>query len=117
MVSSLFIFNFTAILDPTNSLFNNSAECLVNITLTVKSKPNKQNPKQTLWFESAKELYRLSNRRLSAKLVPTYADRGVSRSQRGRTPMAKSKPNMSKMFRHEFCPLKSTHVSLLGKRI
>jgi hypothetical protein len=30
---------------------------------------------QTPWLESAMELYRLSDRRLSAKLVPTFADR------------------------------------------
>jgi hypothetical protein len=32
--------------------------------------------KQTPWPESACELYRPSNSRLSAKLVPTFADRG-----------------------------------------
>jgi hypothetical protein len=31
---------------------------------------------QTLWLYSASELYRASDRRLSAKLVPTFADRG-----------------------------------------
>jgi hypothetical protein len=31
----------------------------------------------------ASEIYQTSNRRLSAKLVPTFADRRVSRSQRG----------------------------------
>jgi hypothetical protein len=31
---------------------------------------------QTPWSESASELYRPSDRRLSAKLVPTFADRG-----------------------------------------
>jgi hypothetical protein len=36
---------------------------------------NKQN-KQTPWSESASELYRPSNRRLSAKSLPTFADRG-----------------------------------------
>jgi hypothetical protein len=35
---------------------------------------NKQ--KQTPWFQSASELYQPSDRRLSAKLVPTLADRG-----------------------------------------
>jgi hypothetical protein len=30
----------------------------------------------TPWHESASELYRQSHRRLSAKLVPTFADRG-----------------------------------------
>jgi hypothetical protein len=32
--------------------------------------------KQTPWSESASELYRPSDRRLSAKLVPTFVDRG-----------------------------------------
>jgi hypothetical protein len=32
--------------------------------------------KKTPWPESARELYRLSDRRLSPKLVPTLADRG-----------------------------------------
>jgi hypothetical protein len=31
------------------------------------------------WLQSASELYRPGDRRLSAKLVPTFADRGVSR--------------------------------------
>jgi hypothetical protein len=40
-------------------------------------KTNKQTnkQKQTLWSESASELYRSSDRRLSANLVPTFADR------------------------------------------
>jgi hypothetical protein len=38
--------------------------------------------KQTLWPESESELYRLSDHRLSAKLVPTFAERGVTRGQR-----------------------------------
>jgi hypothetical protein len=32
--------------------------------------------KKTPWLESASELYRQSDRRLSAKLVATFADRG-----------------------------------------
>jgi hypothetical protein len=40
----------------------------------------------TPWPESASELYRPSGRSLSAKLVPTFADRGVSRSQRKGSP-------------------------------
>jgi CBS-domain-containing membrane protein len=32
--------------------------------------------KKTPWPESASELYRPSDRRLSEKLVPTFADRG-----------------------------------------
>jgi hypothetical protein len=43
---------------------------------------------QTPWPEPASELYRLIDRCLSAKLVPTFADRRVSRSQRGGSPTA-----------------------------
>jgi hypothetical protein len=39
-------------------------------------------PNQTPWLQSVNELYRLSDRRLSAKLVPTFADRVVSRQRR-----------------------------------
>jgi hypothetical protein len=35
-----------------------------------------QKNKQTPWLQSASELYRPSGRRLSAKLVPTFADGG-----------------------------------------
>jgi hypothetical protein len=35
------------------------------------------------WPEPANELYRLSDRSFSEKFVPTFADRGVSRGQRG----------------------------------
>jgi hypothetical protein len=41
------------------------------------------NNKKTPWSESASELYRPSDRSLSAKLVPTFADRGG-----GESPMA-----------------------------
>jgi hypothetical protein len=44
--------------------------------------------KQTPLPESANELYRPSDRRLSAKLTPTFEDRGVSHRQRGGFPMA-----------------------------
>jgi hypothetical protein len=37
---------------------------------------HKINHKKTLWRKSASELYRPSDRCLSAKLVPTFADRG-----------------------------------------
>ena len=40
----------------------------------------------TPWPYSASELYRQSGRRRSAKLVPTFADRGVSRGQRKGSP-------------------------------
>ena len=42
--------------------------------------------KLTPWPQSASELYRQSGRRRSAKLVPTFADRGVSRGQRNGSP-------------------------------
>jgi hypothetical protein len=32
--------------------------------------------KQIPWFQSASELYRQGDRRLSTRLVPTFADRG-----------------------------------------
>jgi hypothetical protein len=38
--------------------------------------PSQNKTKQTPWPESASELYRPSDRRLSAKLVPTLTDRG-----------------------------------------
>jgi hypothetical protein len=44
--------------------------------------------KQTPCPDSASELCRPSDRRLSAKLVLTFADRRVSRSQRGGSPTA-----------------------------
>jgi hypothetical protein len=34
--------------------------------------------KQTPWSESASELYRPSDRRLSAKRLPTFADKGCN---------------------------------------
>jgi hypothetical protein len=37
--------------------------------------PSSQTYKNTPWPESANELYQPSDRRLSAKLVPTFADR------------------------------------------
>jgi hypothetical protein len=51
-------------------------------TLRIKKRITNQTP----WPESASELYRPSDRRLSARLVPTFADRGMSRSQRGGSP-------------------------------
>jgi hypothetical protein len=36
----------------------------------------KQKQKQTPWSESASKLYRPSDRRLSAKSLPTFADKG-----------------------------------------
>jgi hypothetical protein len=44
---------------------------------------NNASNKTIPWPDSASELYRPRHRRLSAKLVPTSVDRGVSRSQRG----------------------------------
>jgi len=42
--------------------------------------------KKTPWPQSARELYRQSGCRRSAKLVPTFADRGVSHGQRKESP-------------------------------
>jgi hypothetical protein len=50
---------------------------LILVLIIIKKK------KKTPWLESASELYRPSDRRLSVKLVPTFAYREVSRSQRG----------------------------------
>jgi hypothetical protein len=38
--------------------------------------------KETPWPQLASEVYRPCDRHLSAKLVPTFADRGVSCNQR-----------------------------------
>jgi hypothetical protein len=42
----------------------------------------------TPWLQSACGLYQPRDRRLSAKLLSTFANRGVSRSQRGGSPTA-----------------------------
>jgi hypothetical protein len=42
---------------------------------------NKKTKQKTPWPESPSELYQPSDRRLSAKLLPTFADRTVSHSQ------------------------------------
>jgi hypothetical protein len=52
-------------------------------TQVYTKKPTKN---KTLCPESASALYRPSDCRLSAKLVSTFADRGVSRSHRGGSP-------------------------------
>jgi hypothetical protein len=49
------------------------------VTWATDKQTNKQTNKQTPWPEFASELYRPSYRRLSAKLVPTFADRKMSR--------------------------------------
>ena len=43
-------------------------------------------PYKTLWPSSTSELYRQGGRLRSAKLVPTFADRGVSRGHRNGSP-------------------------------
>jgi hypothetical protein len=48
---------------------------LVSYILSKKKGRASQTNKQTPWSESASELYRPIDRRLSAKLVPTFADR------------------------------------------
>jgi hypothetical protein len=44
--------------------------------MKLKSLVIKNKKKKTPWSESASELYRPSDRRLSAKCLPTFADRG-----------------------------------------
>jgi hypothetical protein len=61
------------------SLYSQCCNCSIQTYL-----PSKQTP----WPESVSELYRLSDCRLSEKLVSTFADGGVSRSQHGRSPTA-----------------------------
>jgi hypothetical protein len=48
---------------------------MVTIGTNSVSSYNKTKQKQTLRSYSASELYRPSDRRMSAKLVPTFADR------------------------------------------
>jgi hypothetical protein len=50
--------------------------------------PNQPSNQPILWRYSASELYRPSDRCLSAKLVPTFADRRVSHGQCGGSPTA-----------------------------
>jgi hypothetical protein len=64
-------------LDNVGSLMSHNLISLHGLLQVYKT--NKQSP----WPKSASELYRPSGRRLSATSVPTFADRGVSRSQRG----------------------------------
>jgi hypothetical protein len=47
-----------------------------NDSYTSRKKLSLKTKQQTPWPESASELYQPSDRRLSAKLVPTFADRG-----------------------------------------
>jgi hypothetical protein len=53
-----------------------SVRILGTLQRTHKFHNNNTNKQQTPWPESASELYRPSDRRLSPKLVPTLADRG-----------------------------------------
>jgi hypothetical protein len=46
------------------------------MTLKLKLQLQSNKPKQTPWPEPASELHRSRDRRLSAKLVPTFANRG-----------------------------------------
>jgi hypothetical protein len=59
--------------------------CMLHMVLTIKSNCFLKKPP---WPESASELYRPDDRRFSVKSVSTFADRGVSRSQRGGSPTA-----------------------------
>jgi hypothetical protein len=48
----------------------------IHIVLGIRTELLLQTKKQTLWPQSASELYRRSDRRLSIKLVPFFATRG-----------------------------------------
>jgi hypothetical protein len=48
----------------------------IAILVSMTKQTNKQTNKQTPWSESVSELCRPSDRRLSAKWLPTFADRG-----------------------------------------
>jgi hypothetical protein len=52
--------------------------CIRNLNVVLSQRRNKRTP----WTESASELYRPGDRRLSGKLVQTFTARGVSRSRR-----------------------------------
>ena len=68
----------------------NEFNCLKILVIPILTYPNESNIKKTKkktplpW--SASELYRQSGRRRSPNLVPTFADRGVSRGQRNGSP-------------------------------
>jgi hypothetical protein len=67
---------YSTIWDPTAFACNASVS---NPTAACTILPSKQIP----WPESASELYRSGDRSLSPKLVPSFAERAVSRIQRG----------------------------------
>jgi hypothetical protein len=52
--------------------------------------PETNKTKQTPWPESESELCRPGDSRLSAKLGPTFEDRGVTCSQRGGSPYGRN---------------------------
>jgi hypothetical protein len=65
---------------PQNEKFSSPFHCVNAISSHLKSflflcVKKTANRKQTPWLDSASELYRLSDRRLLAKLVSTFADR------------------------------------------
>jgi hypothetical protein len=60
----------------------------LGINVTAATNTHAANKTTTPWLYSASDLYWPSYRRLSTKLVLTFADSGVSRSQRGRSPTA-----------------------------
>jgi hypothetical protein len=66
---------------------------------------------RTPWSESASELYRPSDRRLSAKLMSTFADREVSRSQRDGSPYGRNLGFLD-LCRYFLLQVLSTHLRL-----
>jgi hypothetical protein len=57
-------------------LLNVASEILITVILTSTVFWDITHVKTTPWSESARKLYRPRDRRLSAKLVTTFADRG-----------------------------------------
>jgi hypothetical protein len=65
--------------------------------------PDLSHTKQTPWPESASELYRPSDRSVSAKLLSTFADRGSLESNPGPTGCEARKPTVRFLPLFAFC--------------
>jgi hypothetical protein len=82
-------YSYTFKIVPEQLKFSATNSCSLVLKSTGKPRAKKGSQeddttrKQTLWPEPTSELHRPSDHRLSAKFVPTFADKWVSRSQRG----------------------------------
>jgi hypothetical protein len=68
--------NFITIFSWSRHLYISRVTLIHSILLQHSFPPQKKTNTQTPWSKSASELYRPSNRRLSAKWLPTFADKG-----------------------------------------